>query len=503
MSQYLLFILLLLALFLIGGLWWWFKEQLHSSQRRADQLQQELQRQRAKQQQLDVAKTDAETANLAKNRYLSGISHELRTPLNVIMGYAQLLEQQAEDGDDHKAIFALMRHNCEHLAHLIDGILEFSAIESGKLKVQFEPFDLKALINQLNLMFKTQAEQQGLDFITQQTAHLPQTVKSDQKRLQQILINLLSNAIKFTTEGQIEFNISYRNQVATFTIKDTGCGIAEQDLQRIFEPFERIEQQQIKGTGLGLAITQLLVELLGGELTVRSQINHGSEFTFRIMLAAHAAAKQPTPEQPNQQQSSLKHLLVVDDESSHRSLLHDMLSPHGFQLSLAADATQAQHMFQHNIIDLAILDVAMPGMDGWQLASWIRTHHNSCKILMLSANPRDMEQSQNHPHDAYLTKPFKVNQLLSHLNQLLHLGWQQPQPQQHKPMASGRIILANEQLTALLNMAEIGHINGIATYLEKMYAKQALDEQQYHRLSQPIKHMNLDAFKQMISHGRN
>lgn len=503
MPEHSLYILLSLAFILMGWLLWRFRQQHHQAQQQLQQLQQQLHLQQQKQQQLDAAKSDAEAANQAKNRYLSGISHELRTPLNVIMGYAQLLEQRAADGDDDKAIFALMRHNCEHLTHLIEGILEFSAMESGKLKVQFETFDLKELINQLNLMFKTQAEQQGLDFITTQAAHLPQTVKSDPKRLQQILINLLSNAIKFTTTGQVEFNISYRNQVATFSIKDTGCGIAEADLQRIFEPFERIEHQQVKGTGLGLAITRLLVDLLGGELTVSSQINQGSEFTFRIMLAPQTAPNHTPTEQPDPTLTSQKHVLIVDDEASHRELLHDMLSPHGFRLSLAADASQAQQVLQQNAVDLAILDVAMPGMDGWQLATWIRAQHSNSKILMLSANPRDMEHSQNRPHDAYLTKPFKVNQLLSHLNQLLQLGWQQQATQHDKALTTGSIQLAAEQQTALLNMADIGHINGIAAYLEKMYAKQQLNEQQYQQLSQPIKNMNLATFKQMIAHGKH
>ncbi len=496
--------LLLIMLAFLAVVYWRSKKQQTQAELKVQSLKQEIQNLHQQQQQLDHAKADAESANQAKNRYLSGISHELRTPLNVIMGYAQLLENQTDEVDKNKTTYALMRHNCEHLAHLIDGILEFSAIESGRLKVQFELFDLKELIQQLNMMFKTQAEKNGLEFITNQAANLPQTVKSDHKRIQQILINLLSNAIKFTEQGHVAFNISYRNQVVTFTIKDTGCGIDSSDLTRIFEPFERIEQSHkpIKGTGLGLPITQLLVELLGGELTVNSEVNQGSEFVFKIMLSAQAKA--PKSSTLNKNNNHKQHqILVVDDEASHRMLIHDMLTPHGFQVLLAESGVVTQKLMATSAIDLVILDVAMPGMDGWQLATWIRGQHPTTKIMMLSANPRDMESHTHRPHDAYLTKPVKINQLLSQLNQLLDLGWTQQaqnQPQSGKPQP---VKLEQEQQTALLNMADIGHINGIESYLEHMHANKQIDDNQYRQLTQPIKHMNLDTFKQMISHGHN
>ncbi len=452
------------------------------------------------------------TASAAKTRYLSGISHELRTPLNVIMGYAQLLEKQATAEDPNKDKYALMRHNCEHLNHLIEGILEFSAIEAGKLKVQFEVVDLQDLINQLTTMFNHQCEQKGLTFISQIDPKLPKLVKTDHKRLQQILINLLSNAIKFTSVGQVEFTVSYRNQVATFTIKDSGRGIEAADLERIFEPFERIEQadKPIKGTGLGLSITRLLVDLLGGELTVKSQINSGSHFSVKMMLAPltglntlsatqHDNEINFNPATKNHQQAiALQHILVVDDKKSHRQLLTEILQTKQFKLSTAADAKQAQRLIKELNFALAIIDVAMPEMDGWQLATWLRANSPTTKILMLSANPRDVEASLNNPYDVYLTKPIKINQLMSDINHLLNLGWQTSQQTQVQNNPADAIKLPAEHRSALINMLEIGHINGIENYLNQLVEKQIINQHQHQQLTQPVKAMNLNAFKKII-----
>ena len=453
-------------------------------------------------QQLDLKKKDAESADRAKNRYLSGISHELRTPLNVIMGYAQLLENQAHSGDPHKEKYTLMRHNCEHLNHLIEGILEFSAIESGKLKVQSDWIDLHDMIKQLSMMFSHQAEQKSLSFEVIKTEQLPHTVKTDLKRLQQILINLLSNAIKFTDQGGITFTITYRNQVARFAIKDSGPGISDVDQDRIFEPFERLQEHTV-GTGLGLPITRLLVELMGGELEVNSTPGQGSEFVVRMLLPAQQGTSSTNTMATLQldNNNSNHHILVVDDQASHRALLNAMLTPHQFRINTAESGQAAQHLMQSHDFDLAIIDVSMPGMNGWELATWVRSQQPNCRLLMLSANPRDQDQS-HQIYDAYLTKPVKINQLNHQLNQLLDLGWQTTEVDihQHHKTADEALSLNLEQRQALLNMADIGHINGIEDYLKKLYAEEHLSDQQWQQLSTSLKHMNFAAFKHMVSH---
>ncbi|VAW45738.1 Two-component hybrid sensor and regulator [hydrothermal vent metagenome] len=453
----------------------------------------------------------SKVASAAKTRYLSGISHELRTPLNVIMGYAQLLEKQATCDDPNKDKYALMRHNCAHLNHLIEGILEFSAIEAGKLKVQLEAIDLHDLINQVTTMFDHQAVQKGLIFSSYIDPKLPKTVKTDHKRLQQILMNLLSNAIKFTESGQLEFNITYRNQVATFSITDSGRGIETNDLTRIFQPFERIEQpnKPIKGTGLGLPITRLLVDLLGGELKVESEVNRGSVFTVKLMLAPLAGMSNNQFEFNNryseietidQQQGASHTILVVDDVKSHRDLLTEILKTHQFKISTAASAIEAQDSVNQQSFSLAIIDVSMPEINGWQLATWFKSHSPKTKIMMLSANPRDVEASSDKPYDAYLTKPIKINQLMSDISHLLELGWKQSNQTNIQANNNNKIMLPDEHRSALINMLDIGHINGIESYLKKLIEQQVINEPQHQQLSQPIKAMNLTAFKEMIKY---
>jgi len=481
----------------------WLSKKHQRLQQLARKTQDQLTAAKQHQQQLDLKKNDAEAADRAKNRYLSGISHELRTPLNVIMGYAQLLENQAQEGDPHHEKYTLMRHNCEHLNHLIEGILEFSAIESGKLKVQSDWVDLHDMVKQLTLMFSHQADQKSLGFEVIKTEQLPQTVKTDLKRLQQILINLLSNAIKFTDEGGVTLNITYRNQVARFAIKDSGPGISEDDQERIFEPFERLQQHTV-GIGLGLPITRLLVELMGGELEVNSSPGQGSEFVVRMMLPAQQGANTQPSDAPaftHLNNQGEHQILVVDDQASHRQLLTAILAPHQFRLDTAQSGQEAQQLMKNHDFDLAIIDVSMPVMDGWELAAWIHHQQPDCRLLMLSANPRDQDQS-HQIHHAYLTKPVKINQLNHQLNQLLDLGWQTTEVdiQQHKPAADEALSLNHEQRQALLNMADIGHINGIEDYLKKLYAEEHLSDQQWQQLSTPLKHMNFTAFKQMVSH---
>ncbi len=440
----------------------------------------------------------------ARNRYLSSISHELRTPLNVIMGYAQLLENQADENDINKEKYTLMRHNCEHLAHLIESILEFSAIESGRLKVQFEWVNLSDLIKQVSLMFKNQAEKKGLTFVTNIEKNLPETVKTDHRRLQQILINLLSNAVKFTEQGEIIFGIKYRNQVATFTISDTGCGIDDTDVERIFIPFERIEQSPTKvpGTGLGLPITQMLAELLGGELKVQSTPGSGTTFTYKMMLAPQTAFSQAaTIENPalknNPKLNKAHRLLIVDDDSSHRQLLREILTPLSCTVDEASDGSKAQIMLKKQTYDLIIIDVAMPNINGWQLAQWVNQHQPETKIIMLSGNPRDTEQSQSIQYHNYLTKPVNITQLMTHISDALNLEWQQPK--NHKTNNDlSPVTISAEDFSALQNMAEIGHINGIEDYLDKMYKCNCITNKQFEQLIKPIKAMNLTQFNSMI-----
>jgi signal transduction histidine kinase/DNA-binding LytR/AlgR family response regulator len=449
----------------------------------------------------NIAQAKAESANSAKNRYLSGISHELRTPLNVIMGYAQLLEKATDHNDPNHHKYQLIRKNCEHLTHLIEGILEFSAIESGKLSVQSDVIDLLQLLQQISQMFDNQATQKNLVFKVNFDSNLPRFVKTDRKRLQQILINLLSNAIKFTAIGTIEFKAKYRNQIATFTVIDSGCGIEAANIQKIFQPFERIENNNIPGTGLGLTITQLLVELLGGELTVNSQINQGSEFKVKLMLSAQSPPLTENTIQLNPVVSHKHKILIVDDLNQQRELTKEILSPYGFTILTADSAQAAKQILNSQAIDLMLLDVAMPDEDGWQLAEWCGNNGFEVKIIMLSANPRDNDPQRHQHHQAYLAKPLQIDQLLTELNRQLDLGWQLTQTDStNEPSKPISIKIKRKDRLELLSLLEIGHINGVESYLIAMHNNQLLNDEELSQLLAPLKQLNTQQFTRLI-HG--
>ena len=205
-------------------------------------------------------------ANQAKSRYLSGVSHELRTPLNTILGYAQLLEADQDIDKKNKRAATAIRRGGEHLTAVIEGLLEISKIEARRLDFHIDQVQLKQMIEQLVEMFSIQANSKGIKFEYICTDPLPSYVNTDEKRLRQILINLLSNAVKFTPKGKVSLTITYRNQVAQFEIKDTGVGLAKDQQELIYEPFERIlnkETQSVSGTGLGLTISRLLTKMMG------------------------------------------------------------------------------------------------------------------------------------------------------------------------------------------------------------------------------------------------
>ena len=237
---------------------------------------------------LQRAKEVAESANLAKSRYVVGLSHELRSPLNAISGYAQLLEQDQSLQTKPRDQVRVVRRSADHLSGLIDGILDISKIEAGRLYLSRDEVRLSEFLDQLVGMFRLQAAAKGIDFVFKRPAVLPVVVYADEKRLRQILINLLSNAIKFTQAGSVQFVVHYRSPVAEFEVTDTGPGIQATDLERIFAPFERgalgVSQPQT-GTGLGLTISRLLAGVMGGDIKVTSAVGAGSTFRVKILLS--------------------------------------------------------------------------------------------------------------------------------------------------------------------------------------------------------------------------
>ncbi|HXJ02647.1 MAG TPA: HAMP domain-containing sensor histidine kinase, partial [Micropepsaceae bacterium] len=235
------------ALSLISAIATWFLVLEQESRRAAQEesniqnrmLTQEIEAHERTGAQLQRAKERADSANVAKTRYVVGISHELRTPLNAIFGYAQLLERDPKLLKPQLESVRVMRRSAEHLANLVDGLLDISRMESGLFRLNPAPIDLTEFLDQIVDMMRPQAANKGIEFHFNRTPHLPRYVTADAKRLRQILLNLLSNAVKYTQTGSATLNVRYASEVATFEVVDTGIGIPKEDLDRIFEPFER------------------------------------------------------------------------------------------------------------------------------------------------------------------------------------------------------------------------------------------------------------------------
>lgn len=390
---------------------------------------------------LQEAKEHAEAANLAKSRYLTGISHELRSPLNAILGYAQLLEKANDIPPRRKDALGVIRRSGEHLADLIEGLLDISKIEAGRLDLHQDEVKIRALMDQLVHMFTLQAEAKGLSFSYECQDYLPDTVRTDEKRLRQILINVLSNAVKYTEHGSIFLKLRYRSQVAEFTVTDTGPGIAAENIERIFRPFERVRTpgSTASGTGLGLTITRLLTDIMGGDISVKSTPGQGSEFKVSLMLAATHITSVEKSLNPADAifgyRGPVKRLLVIDDDISHRQLMRSLLMPLGFDISelgnpLNTLALLRDSQARDDLPDALLVDVSMPGLDGWELAAQVRAAGYLMPIIMVSA---DASEGRNQPgqtdpeapslHQAYVIKPVRISQLLDHLGRLLQLSW--------------------------------------------------------------------------------
>lgn len=465
------------------------------SQRQTRLLMEEIDAHERTDRALQQAKEEAESANQAKSRYLTGISHELRSPLNAILGYAQLLEKDPNIPVYRREALSVIRNSGEHLADLIEGLLDISKIEVGRLDLHHDQVRIALLLEQLVNMFRLQAEAKGLMFIYECKDPLPEFVRTDEKRLRQILINLLSNAIKYTNKGNVTFTIRYRNQVAEFIVSDTGEGIAPENLERIFRPFERVRRpgSTSTGTGLGLTITRLLTEIMGGDINLISRIDEGSQFKISLMLSA-------VTQKPNQfvalvqqpilsYKESIKRLMVVDDESTHRQLMKSMLLPLGFDViemdnPLNVLAKLEEEKTQSLTIDLFMLDVSMPGLNGWNLAKQLRDAGYYQPIMMVSADASEgrnlsitplVDTSDTSPlHQAYVIKPVRLQLLLDHIGRLLNLTWQYEKNIETEIIPNDIIAsdkpgeITEKDLDEIARLAAIGHKKGLVEKINQL-----------------------------------
>nr|WP_236589481.1 ATP-binding protein [Ramlibacter aurantiacus] len=425
----------------------------------------------------EQAQRAAELANQAKSRYISAISHELRTPLNSILGYAQLMGEDPQIPAHRQQAVHVIRRGGEHLLSLIEGTLDIARIEAGKLRLEMAPMAFADCVHEVAGLFELQAAAKNLGFRFVAEGKLPQVVRADEKRLRQILINLLGNAIKFTAEGSVTFRVRHGVQMAQIEVEDTGPGMSADELERVFEPFARGEgaAHAAPGAGLGLTIAKMLTDLMGGELTACSTPGKGSMFRIRLFLPQVHGAVKPVAalETRRGYEGVRRRLLVVDNEEPDRELIVQRLAPLGFELRTAASGHDALDLLAAGWWpDAIFLDLAMPGIDGWETLRRIRRLSPSpLPVAIVSANAFDkgLENDGGIAAGDFLVKPVRQVELLDWLGRRLDLRWvATPPPVSPAPVLRAVPRPSPAALDGLRDLVHLGYLRGIVRRLQEI-----------------------------------
>jgi signal transduction histidine kinase/CheY-like chemotaxis protein len=479
----------LLMLIVVGIVAWWLvlaqqsrRAAQEESNRQTEALFREIESHRRTDEQLQKAKQAADAANQAKSRYITTISHELRTPLNSILGYAQLLEEDEAMPAHRRNAVSVIRRGGDHLLGLIEGTLDIARIEQGKLTLEVRPMRFADGVAEIARLFELQAAGRGIAFRCTVDGTLPAVVRADEKRLRQILINLLGNAVKFTARGEVCLRVHHQRDMARFEISDTGPGMSAAELERVFEPFERgsaASGMSAGSTGLGLTIARMLTELMGGEMTVKSQPGQGTTFTIRLFLPEVAATLPDAASARVQRtgyEGARRRILVVDNEEADRRLLLDVLRPLGFDVQTAASGEEALALLTAPgkvPPDALFIDLAMPGIDGWETLRRLREHGFTLPAAVVSANAfdRKLDNPVGLPPEDFIVKPVRLTELLDWLGRRLALTWITAD----KPVAPAAAAVEERlppapRLLALQQALSLGHVRGIGQQLDAIEA---------------------------------
>ncbi len=386
------------------------------------------------------ARQAAQAANRAKSIFLANMSHELRTPLNAILGFSELMAGDATLKPAHLANLEIINRNGEYLLELINQILEISKIEAGQADLYPTAFDLQELLRGLEDVFALRAQKKHLRLQIERGCDTPSYIAADQGKLRQVLINLLGNAIKFTQRGFVKLSVSCFSEAEaqpddsspslrlTFTVEDSGVGIAADELSKIFEPFMQAEEgrRSMQGTGLGLAISRQFVELMGGQLAVRSQPGVGSTFWFDIPVVI---ASKPEAEAPALRVTGLApgqpvyRILIAEDTEANRLLLMQLLRSVGFEVQAAVNGEEAIAIWQEWRPNLIFMDLRMPVMDGYEATRRIKTadanHSTAIVALTASAFEEDRVAILALGCSDFIRKPYRQAQIFQALQKYL------------------------------------------------------------------------------------
>ena len=385
-----------------------------------------------------VMKARADAVSQAKTDFLSRMSHEIRTPLNAIVGMTAIARNVVDHRDRVLECLDKLETSNQYLISLINDILDMSRIESGKMELNVQPMDMEDFVRSLEGMMRPQAEQKGLRFIVENRCCQGLALVTDRLRLEQVLINIIGNAVKFTGEGgDVVFSITPEERCSggqrlTFSVKDTGIGIASEALDSIFNAFEQAEKNtsvRYGGTGLGLAISSRLVQMMGGTLGVRSVLGEGSEFYFTLTLPiGKLDGETPRSREPEHHDFHGRRLLIVEDNLLNQEIAQSLLEMEGFLVETAENGQAALDAFgshEPGYYDAVLMDIRMPVMDGIEATRRIRTMERpdsrTIPIIAMTANAfdQDSRKSLDSGMNGHLSKPIRVEELLGMLDACL------------------------------------------------------------------------------------
>jgi len=461
------------------------------------------------------AKDRADAANRAKSEFLANMSHELRTPLNAILGFTQLMARDRSLLSPHQEHVSIINRSGGHLLKLINDVLEMSKIEAGRITLSENSFDLYGLLDSLEEIFQLRATVKELQLIFERSENLPQYVIADENKLRQVLLNLLSNAVKFTSHGDVILRTDFvgsANSTAIakisgsspsiyFEVEDTGAGIAADELHKLFKPFGQTNtgMRSTEGTGLGLSISQKFVNLMGGEITVTSQPDQGSKFSFYLPIRC-ADPIAVLPQAPIQQtivglapNQPIYRILIAEDNATNRLLLSEILNINGLELRQAVNGEEAIAVWREWQPQLILMDLRMPILDGLEATRLIKADpqgQNTVVIALTASAFADQRQTFfNVGCDDFIRKPFQQQELFEKISH--HLGVQylyasvtddlqanpirkEKSPQLSKSsLQAGLAQMSEEWRQKLRRSALEGNDAGIFYLLEEMSSEQA------------------------------